>query len=115
MREPRQSFPAEWNDNDRAQRAKNVRIAARVAHAYGAVLVDYLQPVSADDLAPARLAIFHDAPSATFNSSTSDSRHESESMLLDNGVPFEILHAGNLERLKDFPCVVVPNCVMPGR
>src|SRR5579862_13347 len=44
MREPRLSFPPDWKPADRAQRAINTSLNAKVARAFGSVLLDMLQP-----------------------------------------------------------------------
>lgn len=110
MREPRIAFPDDWSENDRAQRGVNTHLSAKVARGFGAALLDMLQPPAAETGGPARMAIFHDEPSATFNSSAADSRHELETKLLNRGVSYDVLHAGNLDRLKDYPCAVLANC-----
>ncbi len=110
MREPRLEFPAEWTNSDREHRAINTNLAAKVARAHGAVVLDMLQPPAPELPEPPRMAVFHDAPSAAFNSSCADCRHELETRLLARGVPFDVLHAGNLEKLKNYPCAVLANC-----
>ncbi len=110
MREPRIEFPEEWAPNDRLQREINTNLAAKVARAFGATVLDMLQPPAPPSPEPARMAIFHDAPSATFNSTAADARHELETRLTQRGVAFDVLHAGNLENLKKYPCTVLANC-----
>src|SRR5205085_2498666 len=114
MREPRLSFPEEWTVDDRASRAMNVALAAKVARAFGARLFDGLQAGSlrtqeqAGSLrSEAGMAVFHDTPSAAFNSSAADSRHELEMKLIERGVSFDVLHAGNIESAAAYPCVVL--------
>ena len=110
MREPRIAFPEDWSANDRKQRAINTNLSAKVARTFGAALLDMLQPPALESGEAARMAIFHDAPSATFNSSSADSRHELETKLLGRGVAYDVLHAGNLDLLKNYPCAVLANC-----
>lgn len=110
MREPRISLPDEWTDGDRVQRAINSNLSAKVSRAFGAVLLDMLQPPAPEPAEPPRMAIFHDVPSATFNSSAADSRHELETRLMERGVAFDVLHAGNLDRVKNYTCTILSNC-----
>ena len=113
MREPRLVLPRQWSAADCAQRAVNTNLNAKVARAFGSVLLDMLQPPSSEQLGllmPARMGVFHDGPSAAFNTAAADSRHELEVTLLERGVPFDVLHAANLGALEKYPCVVLPGC-----
>ena len=109
MREPRAEFPAGWADSDRIARGLNVRLGAKVARAFGALTLDALQPPPVEN-PPSGMAVFHDTPSTAFNSSAADSRHELEMKLLERGVGFDVLHAGDLANLKSYACVVLANC-----
>ncbi len=110
MREPRIAFPDDWSENDRKQRGINTNLSAKVARGFGAAVLDMLQPPEAEASERARMAIFHDEPSASFNTSAADSRHELETKLLERGVAYDVLHSGNLVRLKEYPCAVLANC-----
>ena len=110
MREPRIAFPEDWSENDRNQRGFNTTLSAKVARAFGATVIDMLTPPAPESSEPARMAIFHDAPSATFNSTAADSRHELETKLLARGVAYDVIHAGNIESLKKYTCAVLANC-----